>query len=403
MQGIAKASTTHAAAATSATAGGVGGVAAEDSASGGTNLFGAILAGQLKGRAVAVKTGADGQLGVADLGKELTEKTKDLVGGDIAVAADALANMLALASSGLLPMVVQAPAQSESGPTPEGLALLSELVPELAPGGQVKVDAGKLGGGAKKADLDVRGEPGNPLVTEAAVYDEGKVDVAEIAADGKTQPVRGAPAVDVPKASSETKDKDFAANLERAVSSQVAVGADAALQGVAMQVAQVGMARQEISSQSQTYAIAPPVGSSEWGGALSDKVTWMASQGSQTAELQLNPPNLGPLEVRVTVGADQQANVVFVSHQPAVREAIETAMPRLREMLADSGIMLGNSMVGAETFQQQQQAHSQKSGGAGGRGGASEDEALNGVSDVSGVSGGAGQLRSGRGMVDMFV
>lgn len=410
MQGIVKASTAHAAAGASAPTGGVAGIAAEDSAGAGTNLFGAILAGQLKGRTVAVKIGADGQLGVADLGNGLSQKTKELVGGDIAVAADALADMLALASSGLLPIVVPPPAQADSGPVAEGQALLSEWVSELAPGVQVAADAGKLGGSVRKTDLGVDGDTGKPLISGAEVFVEDKVGVAEIAADGKTQPVRESLAVEVPKAASEIKGKDFVASLDRAVSAQVGVGGDAgvqgaAMQGAAMQVGQAAGVRQEVSSQSQAYTVAPPVGSSEWGGALGDKVTWIASQGTQTAELQLNPPNLGPLEVRVTVGADQQASVLFVSHQPAVREALETAMPRLREMLADSGVMLGNSMVGAETFQQQQQqqAHSQKSGGGSGKSGVAEGDVLSGVSEVAGLSGAGGQGRSGRGMVDMFV
>jgi flagellar hook-length control protein FliK len=84
-----------------------------------------------------------------------------------------------------------------------------------------------------------------------------------------------------------------------------------------------------------------------------------------------------------------------------VRDAIEAAMPRLREMLADSGIMLGNTMVGAESFQQQQQqqASAKNSGGGGGAGGA-RDEVANGV--LGQVAGGV-SARVGKGMVDTFV
>lgn len=108
--------------------------------------------------------------------------------------------------------------------------------------------------------------------------------------------------------------------------------------------------------------VAPRVGSAEWGGAVGEKVLWMANQNHQVAELHLNPPNLGPLEVRLTINNDQ-ATAVFVSHHSAVRDAIETALPRLREMLADNGIMLGNASVGSESFGQQQQAFEQRGGG----------------------------------------
>lgn len=99
--------------------------------------------------------------------------------------------------------------------------------------------------------------------------------------------------------------------------------------------------------------VVPRVGSAEWSGVVGEKVVWMASQRHQVAELHLNPPNLGPLEVRLTISNDQ-ASALFVSHHIAVREAIEMALPRLREMLADNGIMLGNVTVGSESFGQQQ-------------------------------------------------
>ena len=48
-----------------------------------------------------------------------------------------------------------------------------------------------------------------------------------------------------------------------------------------------------------------------------------------------------------------QATAQFLSPHLAVREAIEEALPRLREMLAENGIQLGNVMVGADSFQQE--------------------------------------------------
>lgn len=106
--------------------------------------------------------------------------------------------------------------------------------------------------------------------------------------------------------------------------------------------------------------VAPSVGAPGWGDAVGQKVVWMATERQQVAELHLNPPSLGPLEVRLTFSNDQ-TSALFVSHHPAVREAIETALPRLREMLADSGIMLGNAMVSAESFSRQQ-SHFQENG-----------------------------------------
>ena len=104
-----------------------------------------------------------------------------------------------------------------------------------------------------------------------------------------------------------------------------------------------------------------PVGSAAWGDALGQKVVWMAGQKTQIAELHLNPPNLGPMEVRLSVSNDQ-VSALFVSHQPAVREAIEAAMPRLREMLADSGMALGNATVSSDSLPQQTSGREGQSG-----------------------------------------
>ncbi|OGT02972.1 MAG: hypothetical protein A2143_10180 [Gallionellales bacterium RBG_16_57_15] len=100
------------------------------------------------------------------------------------------------------------------------------------------------------------------------------------------------------------------------------------------------------------------VGAPGWNSELAQKVVWIATHQQQVAELRLNPPHLGPVEVTLTVGNDQggQASIQFASPHLATREAIESALPRLREMMADSGIALGNVTVSADSFQQQAEA-----------------------------------------------
>ena len=46
---------------------------------------------------------------------------------------------------------------------------------------------------------------------------------------------------------------------------------------------------------------------------------------------------------------DQQMQAVFVSAHSSVRAAVEAALPQLRALLAESGISLGNTSVGAES------------------------------------------------------
>ena len=151
-------------------------------------------------------------------------------------------------------------------------------------------------------------------------------------------------------------------------------------------------------AQFSPLTLQAPVGSSSWGDALGQKVVWMAGQQTQVAELHLNPPNLGPMEVRLSVSNDQ-ISAMFVSHQPAVREAIEAAMPRLREMFADSGLTLGNTTVSSDSLPQQQMP------GREGRSDSSRQPDFSVIGNMHSPqnTGGVISLRQdGSGMVDLF-
>lgn len=108
---------------------------------------------------------------------------------------------------------------------------------------------------------------------------------------------------------------------------------------------------QQASVAPVSLPLAPPVGSNEWGDALGKQVVWMGNANHQVAELQLNPAGLGPLKITLTIN-NHQAEALFVSAHPAVRTAVEAALPQLRTNLADNGISLGNTSVSADTQQQ---------------------------------------------------
>lgn len=84
----------------------------------------------------------------------------------------------------------------------------------------------------------------------------------------------------------------------------------------------------------------PPVDDPQWGAALGARLVWSAAHGTHSASIALNPPELGPVNVSLTLGEDE-ARVSFVSQHLAVRDAIEAALPRLRELFADGGLLLG--------------------------------------------------------------
>ena len=95
-----------------------------------------------------------------------------------------------------------------------------------------------------------------------------------------------------------------------------------------------------------------PVGQGQWGQAVGQKVLWMAAQKLSTAELRLDPPDLGPMQVRVSANQDQ-ISVTFSSPQVAVREALDQNANRLREMFAEQGLDLVDVNVSDQSGQEQ--------------------------------------------------
>lgn len=90
-----------------------------------------------------------------------------------------------------------------------------------------------------------------------------------------------------------------------------------------------------------------------WDQALSERVLWVANQRFQGAEIKLNPPQLGPIEVRVQL-QHEQAQISFTAQNASVREALEAALPRLREMFAANGFNLLDVNVSQHSFAEQQ-------------------------------------------------
>ena len=84
-----------------------------------------------------------------------------------------------------------------------------------------------------------------------------------------------------------------------------------------------------------------------WGDQIGERVVMMAGNQLKTAEIRLTPAELGPLRVQVSV-EDGAANVTFQAQHAVTREAIEQALPRLREMLAENGLSLGQANVGEQ-------------------------------------------------------
>jgi flagellar hook-length control protein FliK len=141
------------------------------------------------------------------------------------------------------------------------------------------------------------------------------------------------------------------------------------------------------------------IGTTAWNTDVGDRMVWMANHGQSRAELVLTPPHLGRIEISLSMSGDQ-ANVVFIAASPAAREALENAMPRLREILADAGVTLAQTQVGADTSGQSANGRENGDNSSQGRAAA----AFGGGAAAAALAAGATNpwLRSGRGMVDVF-
>jgi flagellar hook-length control protein FliK len=92
---------------------------------------------------------------------------------------------------------------------------------------------------------------------------------------------------------------------------------------------------------------------------LGDRLLLMADKGLQSATLKLQPEHLGPMEVRIQVDGEGTAQVLFSAHHVQTREALESTIPRLRELFADQGLNLAQANVdsGRSAFAQRDPAN----------------------------------------------
>ena len=94
---------------------------------------------------------------------------------------------------------------------------------------------------------------------------------------------------------------------------------------------------------------------------LAEKVRWMMNTKNLVAEIRLDPAELGSVHVKVAL-TGESATVNFVVQSQQARDAVDTATPKLREMLAEKGIELGQSSVRQESDGQQEQGDDELSG-----------------------------------------
>ena len=108
-----------------------------------------------------------------------------------------------------------------------------------------------------------------------------------------------------------------------------------------------------------TVSLETPMGHPRWSQDFNQRVQWMVNQSVSGAQIRLNPQHMGPVEVRIQLQNDQ-VSISFTAQHGATREAIDAALPRLREMLSDQNVNIVDVDVSQHSFaeQREQQASS---------------------------------------------
>jgi len=123
-----------------------------------------------------------------------------------------------------------------------------------------------------------------------------------------------------------------------------------------------GSAAAVMNHASQSFNLSPsnsriemPVnitfGKPQWAGMVAERAAMMAAQNISSAELQLDPPELGPLQVKVQVHQDQ-VSVSFVASNAGVKDALDQTALRLRDMCEQQGMNLAEVSVSDQSQQE---------------------------------------------------
>ncbi|HGF7177146.1 TPA: flagellar hook-length control protein FliK [Vibrio cholerae] len=114
----------------------------------------------------------------------------------------------------------------------------------------------------------------------------------------------------------------------------------------------------------QTNATPVPLNKEMAADQLAERVQMMMSKNLKNIDIRLDPPELGRMHIRMNMQGDG-ATVHFTVANQHAREALEQTMPRLREMLAQQGVQLGDTSVQQQSAGQQQRYTGQEQSGFG--------------------------------------
>lgn len=114
--------------------------------------------------------------------------------------------------------------------------------------------------------------------------------------------------------------------------------------------------KQVMDNKIDIPAITKPIAHPDWHQEFGERIIWMSNKAITAAEIKLNPQQLGAVSVRIDVNQDQ-ASVAFTAQSVVVREALEAAIPKLRDMMSAQQLNLADVNVAQHFSSGQEQSH----------------------------------------------
>lgn len=100
---------------------------------------------------------------------------------------------------------------------------------------------------------------------------------------------------------------------------------------------------------------APPLSPQQpdFADALGEQIGWIVGEERSEASIELHPPELGPIRVRIEHRGDQ-SSLLFQATHPQTRELLAASLPQLRDLLNAQGIELARAQVSAPSARREE-------------------------------------------------
>lgn len=330
---------------------------------------------------------------VADSGKSLPADS-----GDKAVAVDDTSTLAVDAlptDPALDPLLVQVDPPVPSVPV--------EAAPEPAPATDVPLAAALVAAPVvadSNPDFDPEADPLDALPAVRLAMEQGGHVSASSQAPQRATPVEAEPTlaqtaangvaslVDQKADSSTTEggDKAFKGLIDDGLKDLKSASSDTRVDDFANRLAALTQAATPKTANAIPVNQPLAMHQGGWTDEVVNRVMYLSSANLKSADIQLEPAELGRLDIRVNMAADQPTQVNFVSGHVGVREALEGQMFRLRELFAQQGmgqvdVNVSDQSRGWQQGQDQAQQGQRSQSGSAERLDDLDDESIAGVTE----------------------